>query len=192
MEEDSRALDQSRRPLLSVDTIVLIGMSAASLWINSTISSLVVTLLIVFLVLAVLAPRCRMKWRRQGRATIFVLRSPFDCHVRHSRRGCYPGGIRDTDTSPFPFGIFDGLFGLPLLVLLVIRQRRQNTLQQVWIACALLSLVVEYFSRFFNDNYVTFALQLAVIGAFIIPARWHNPPMPTYDPPSSVALADGA
>ncbi len=96
-----------------------------------------------------------------------------------------------TDTSPFPFGIFEALFGLPLLVLLVIRQRRENTLQQVWIGCALLSLVVEYFSRFFNDNYVIFALQLAVIAAFILPARWHNPPMPTYDLPSSVALADG-
>ena len=79
-----------------------------------------------------------------------------------------------TDVSSFPFGIFEGLFGLPLLVLLVIRQRRQNTLQQVWIGCALLSLVVEYFSRFFNDNYVIFALQLAVIGAFILPARWHD------------------
>ena len=58
-------------------------------------------------------------------------------------------------------------------------------------ATCLLSLVVEYFPRFLNDNYAIFGLQMVMIGAFILPTRWHNLPMTTYDFPSSVALADG-
>ncbi len=74
-----------------------------------------------------------------------------------------------TPESAFPFGFFEALFGLPTLIFLLWRQRRENTLQQTWFGFAIFSFVVEFFSRFFADNYVVFILQSLVIAAFIAP-----------------------
>jgi hypothetical protein len=72
----------------------------------------------------------------------------------------------------FPFGVLEAGFGIPTLILLLRWQWRENTLQRVWVGFAVLSFVVEYFSRFFNDNYVVFVLQALVIAVFIMPARF--------------------
>ncbi len=79
-----------------------------------------------------------------------------------------------TAYSPYPFGIFEVLLGIPVLVLLLRRQRRENTLQQMWFGFAVFSFIVEYFSRFFNDNYLVFILQAFVIASFMIAKRWND------------------
>jgi hypothetical protein len=84
-------------------------------------------------------------------------------------------GIIPSAESSFPFGILEALLGIPALILLLRWQWRDNTLQQVWIGFAVFSFVVEYFSRFFNDNYVIFVLQALVIGALMTPYRWQTP-----------------
>lgn len=73
--------------------------------------------------------------------------------------------------SAFPFWLFELSLGLPTLFLLLRAQRRENTLPQLWFAFAAFSFVVEFFSRFFNDNYFVFLLQALMVGAFIDPYR---------------------
>jgi dolichyl-phosphate-mannose--protein O-mannosyl transferase len=80
-------------------------------------------------------------------------------------------GIIPSPEANFPFGILEALFGIPALVLLVRWQRRTNTLRQVWIGFAVWSFVIEYLSRFFNDNYVVFIVQALVIAAFLAPTK---------------------
>ncbi|MBI4675644.1 MAG: hypothetical protein HY741_28705 [Chloroflexi bacterium] len=76
-----------------------------------------------------------------------------------------------TPDSAFPFGLFELVFGLPTLFFLLRYQRRENTLSQMWLGFAIFSFVVEFFSRFFADNYVIFILQALVIAVFIAPTR---------------------
>ncbi len=85
-------------------------------------------------------------------------------------------GLMPSVEARFPFGILEALFGIPVLVLLLRWQWRVNTLRQVWIGFAVFSFVVQYFSRFFNDNYVIFVLQALVIGALMSPYRWQMEP----------------
>lgn len=81
-------------------------------------------------------------------------------------------GLIPSAQAQFPFGIFQTLFGLPVLVLLARWQWRENTLRQVWICFAAFSFVIQYFSRFFNDNYVIFVFQALMIGLLMTPYRW--------------------
>ncbi|MBI3912992.1 MAG: hypothetical protein HY327_02165 [Chloroflexi bacterium] len=84
-------------------------------------------------------------------------------------------GVIPSPETAFPFGIFEILFGAPVFLFLLARQRREeNTLRQVWFGFAILSFVVQFFSRFFNDNYVVFALQALVIASFIAPTQFKN------------------
>jgi len=83
-------------------------------------------------------------------------------------------GIIPSPESPFPFGVLEVAFGIPTLILLLRWQWRENTLSRAWIGFAVFSFVVEYFSRFFNDNYVIFVLQALVIGALMSPYRWQT------------------
>lgn len=84
----------------------------------------------------------------------------------------YGFGLVDSENTSFPFWIPQLLIGLPVLWLLLRRQWRENTLTNAWLGFALFSFTVDYFSRFFNDNYVMFVLQVLVIAAFIVPMRW--------------------
>jgi len=83
-------------------------------------------------------------------------------------------GVIPSPESPFPFGVLEVAFGIPTLILLLRWQWRENTLSRAWIGFAVFSFVVEYFSRFFNDNYVIFVLQALVIGALMSPYRWQT------------------
>ncbi len=78
--------------------------------------------------------------------------------------------------ASYPFGLFEFTFGLLVFAMLLIRQRHENTMQQMWFGFAALSFVVEFFSRFFNDNYAVFILQALVIAAFIAPKCWGDEP----------------
>jgi len=83
-------------------------------------------------------------------------------------------GIITSPESPFPFVVLEVVFGIPTLILLLRWQWRENTLKRVWIGFAGFSFVVQYFSRFFNDNYAIFVLQALVIGALMSPYRWQT------------------
>lgn len=78
-------------------------------------------------------------------------------------------GVIPTAESSFPFVLFELTFGLPVLFLMLRRQWRENNIQNVWLGYAFFSFVFQFFSRFFNDNYVVFVLQLLVITYFLQP-----------------------
>jgi len=86
----------------------------------------------------------------------------------------YGLGLIDSENTSFPFFVPQLLIGLPVLWLLLRYQWRANILTNVWLGFALFSFTVDYFSRFFNSNYVVFVLQALVIAAFIIPIRWQD------------------
>lgn len=85
----------------------------------------------------------------------------------------YGAGIIPTAYSQFPFGLLEILLGLPTLLFLLYRQLCDNTLQRLWFSFAIFSFVIQYLSRFFNDNYVVFVLQSFIIASFIVPLRWN-------------------
>ncbi len=72
-----------------------------------------------------------------------------------------------TAESAFPFSLLEALAGIPILFWLLRRQARANNLAALWFGFALFSFVVQYFSRFFSDNYFVFILQALIIALFI-------------------------
>lgn len=78
-------------------------------------------------------------------------------------------GIIPTPESAFPFVIFSIIFGLIALIWTLRRQWLNNTLQFMWIGFVIFSFVLQFFSRFFNDNYVIFILQAFIIAVFVRP-----------------------
>lgn len=69
----------------------------------------------------------------------------------------------DSSLDYFPFWIPQVIFGLPLLLLLLWRQSKRNTLANLMTHYLFFTLVVWYFSRFFVGNYLVFITQLAVV-----------------------------
>lgn len=65
-----------------------------------------------------------------------------------------------SQTEYVPLWIPQVLLGLPVLTWLIIRQVRRNTLVNVWFGFAVLQLVMGYFSRIFQDNYLAMVLVL--------------------------------
>ncbi len=65
----------------------------------------------------------------------------------------------------FPFLLAELVVGLPLLVWLLVRQARQNTLANACWHYALFLLVFFFVSRFLNENYLGFVLAFLAIGA---------------------------
>ena len=78
------------------------------------------------------------------------------------------GVIPDPEGS-FPFLPVQILFGLPMFLLMLWKQWNQNTTQQMWVGFALFAFVFQFFSRFFNDNYFIFVVQIFVIALFMFP-----------------------
>ena len=69
----------------------------------------------------------------------------------------------------WPFWIPELLVGLPLLLFLVSRQLRANTLGNLCWHGALLLLTFAYVSRFLNENYMGFVLALLALGYYLAP-----------------------
>lgn len=65
----------------------------------------------------------------------------------------------------FPFLLAELALGIPLLVWLLVRQARQNTLANACWHYALFLLVFFFVSRFLNENYLGFMLAFLAIGA---------------------------
>jgi hypothetical protein len=85
-------------------------------------------------------------------------------------------GVIPTPESAFPFVILSLIFGAAALIWALRRQRSNNTLQYMWIGFVVFSFVVQFFSRFFNDNYAIFIFQAFVIAAFLRPGRFADEP----------------
>jgi hypothetical protein len=81
-------------------------------------------------------------------------------------------GIIPTPEATFPFPLFELLFGLPVLFVMLRRQWRDNHLQNLWLGFVFFSFAFQFFSRFFNDNYFVFILQLLVIAFFMKPEHY--------------------
>lgn len=76
-------------------------------------------------------------------------------------------GILPVDTAPFPFVILQLLFGVPTLLLLWHYQRAHPSLRVMLAASAVLTLVVAFFNRVFQDNYIGYIIALGSIAYFL-------------------------
>jgi len=75
------------------------------------------------------------------------------------------GLVQDT-MAPFPFWIFEALVALPVLVVLLLRQCRCNTLDNLLLSYGVFLLVFVFVSRTMNANYLGFALTFVAAGFF--------------------------
>lgn len=76
-------------------------------------------------------------------------------------------GLVESRLGYFPFWLFELLFGLPLLLFLLWRQLRDNTLQAMLYGYGFFLLVFSYFSRFLNENYLGYILACLALAYFI-------------------------
>jgi len=75
-------------------------------------------------------------------------------------------GVVETAVDYYPFWRLQLLFGLPLLLVCLLYQWRQRTLQHMILAATFFIFGLGFVSRFFQDNYVGFVITLALIGLF--------------------------
>jgi hypothetical protein len=78
-------------------------------------------------------------------------------------------GLIPHPEAAFPFALFELLFGLPVLYLMLRRQWQENTLALAWLGYAFFGFTFQFFSRFFSDNYFVFLMQIVVIALFMKP-----------------------
>jgi hypothetical protein len=69
-------------------------------------------------------------------------------------------GLVNSENAYVPFWIPQLIIGLPVLILLVTCQVRHNRLGVFWFGFAVLQLVLGYFSRIFQDNYLAMILSI--------------------------------
>jgi len=74
-------------------------------------------------------------------------------------------GIIKSALGNYPFWLFQVIFSLPVLVFLVKKQLRENSLARMVINYAIFLSVFWFFSRFFNYSYPGCLSQLLLIGA---------------------------
>jgi uncharacterized membrane protein len=76
-------------------------------------------------------------------------------------------GIIKSNTAYFPFWILQLIFGLPLLIYLLKRQRRENNLQRCWLNYGIFLTPMAFLSRFFQTNYLGYAIAVFSIAFFV-------------------------
>ncbi len=64
----------------------------------------------------------------------------------------------------FPFERLQLLFGIPTLVALLWFLNHRPSISRLWLCCGMLTLVISFFSRVFNDNYLGYLGNLIVLG----------------------------
>ncbi|MDY6876038.1 MAG: hypothetical protein SWK90_07565 [Chloroflexota bacterium] len=79
-------------------------------------------------------------------------------------------GLVGSETAYLPFWIPQLLIGGPVLCLLLVCQIRRNRLSTFWFGFAMLQLVLGYFSRIFQDNYLAMILSCLSF-AFLLEIR---------------------
>ena len=75
-------------------------------------------------------------------------------------------GLVESKLDYFPFWILELFIWLPLLLFLLWKQVRTNTLGAVLYGYSALMLVFFYFSRFLNENYLGFILAFVVLAYY--------------------------
>jgi hypothetical protein len=83
-------------------------------------------------------------------------------------------GIITDPEAAFPFAVFELIASLPVLILVLWRQWRDNSLQNAWLGFLFFSFVFQFFSRFFSDNYVVFTMQSLIVVAFLKPIYFNK------------------
>jgi len=73
----------------------------------------------------------------------------------------------ENSTATFPFAIFQIVVGGLILIGLLVRQWRNNTLSQMAMNYAILFFVFAFFSRTFNDNHLGFAMTCLVLASLL-------------------------
>ena len=79
----------------------------------------------------------------------------------------YKAGLVKSIWDYFPFWIIQIIICLPLLYYLIKKQRDNNSLSSLFISYGLFLLVFWFFSRLFNDNYISY-LSLVFLASFLI------------------------
>ncbi|MFA5070287.1 MAG: hypothetical protein WC528_03315 [Patescibacteria group bacterium] len=86
----------------------------------------------------------------------------------------YLAGFMPSPWSYFPFWIFQAFFGLPLFYFLIKKQMKNNNLSALFINYGLFLLVFWFFSRFFNDNYISYLSLIFLAGYLVEEKMTHN------------------
>ncbi|MCX7840921.1 MAG: hypothetical protein N2559_15915, partial [Anaerolineae bacterium] len=68
--------------------------------------------------------------------------------------------------ASFPFERLQMLFGIPTLIVLLCFLSVQPSMTRFWLCSAILTLVVGFLGRVFNDNHLGYVLSLALLGIF--------------------------
>ncbi|MGB8646453.1 MAG: hypothetical protein WCF84_14540 [Anaerolineae bacterium] len=76
-------------------------------------------------------------------------------------------GLIPSPASSFPFWILEGLFGIPLLLLLLHYQQRRNSVGIMFQSAGIFIFGFGFLTRFFQDNYVGFVTVLIVLGVIL-------------------------
>jgi hypothetical protein len=76
-------------------------------------------------------------------------------------------GIIQSNMTPFPFGLFQAAFGLPVLAASLWRQWQRPSLATALAASAVLLFILQFFSRLFNDNYLGVIIELVIVAALM-------------------------
>jgi len=80
--------------------------------------------------------------------------------------------------AQWPFWAPELIIAAPLLLLLLVKQLKDNSIGSFFWHGAILLLGFAYFSRFLNENYLGFLLALFALGYYLIPQR-HEKASPT-------------
>lgn len=76
-------------------------------------------------------------------------------------------GVTSSNYADFPFTLLQLIFGLPLLILLLRYQWRNNGMGEMFLSAGLFILGLGLVSRFFQDNYVGFVAILVTLGLML-------------------------
>ncbi len=85
-------------------------------------------------------------------------------------------GLVENNTDAFPFVWLQLVFGIPLVVWLLRRQLKEQSLMRLVLNYALLLSVILFFSRTFNDNHLGFVITWLGL-AFLLPGAKYPSPM---------------
>jgi len=109
-------------------------------------------------------------------------------------------GLVPAPSSYYPFGVWEGLAALPLLVVIARRLWRGPSVREAFALYALLLAACYFFSRFFQDSGLAYAVSMLVLAALLpsgglaaaaarIPADADTPPEVVSAPPASAEVA---
>lgn len=76
-------------------------------------------------------------------------------------------GVIKSNTAYFPFWILQLIFGLPLLIYLLRKQLKENNVSRCWLGYGIFLTIMAFLSRFFQINYLGYAIAVLSIGFLV-------------------------